>query len=101
MFRAQFPEFGNVSDTLVTAMLGAAFLDLSPCVWGQYGVVGGNMTKADQGQMYLTAHKLCMSPFGQNARMMVNNKSQGYEKTTYGSEFLLLLRSVTSGFRVA
>jgi hypothetical protein len=59
------------------------------------------MTKTDQGQLYLAAHKLAVSPFGQNAKMMVDNKRVGYRRTTYGAEFLLLQSSVTSGFRVA
>lgn len=100
MFRAQFPEFQNVSDLLVTTMMAAAFLELSNLVWGQFGVVGGPMTKADQGQLYLAAHKLAVSPFGQAAKMVMNNKT-GYHRTTYGQEFLLLQRGVTSGFRVS
>ena len=100
MMRAQFPEFNNVSDVLCTTMLGAAALELSPLVWGQFGVLGGPITKADQGQMYLAAHKLAVSPFGQNART-VFDKRVGYSRSTYGQEFLMLQRGVTSGFRVA
>jgi hypothetical protein len=101
MVRAQFPEANGVSDILVSAMLAAAALELDPSVWGMLGQPGGLMTKADQGQMYLAMHKLAMSPFGQNAKMMVDGKKLGYRKTSYGSEFLLLQMQVTSGFRVA
>jgi hypothetical protein len=106
MFRAQFPEFNNVSDTLCTAMLSAASLEFDTGVWGVFGQLGGPITKADQGQMYLAAHKLAVSPFGQNARTVFkegtyNYGTGGYDRTTYGREFLNLRYSVTSGFRVA
>lgn len=105
MFRAQFPEFNGVSDILVNTMLNAAFLELDTSVWGAYGTSpsatpGGQMSKVDQGQMYLAAHKLAVSPWGQNAKMVVGRKS-GYFRTTYGEEFALLQRGVTGGFRVA
>ena len=86
MIRVQFPEANGVSDALVTAMLGAAALELDTSVWGAYGQPGGFMTKTDQGQMYLAMHKLAVSPFGQNAKMVVNNKMSGYKRTTYGAE---------------
>lgn len=101
MVRAQFPEANGVSDVLVASMLAAASLELDPTVWGALGQAGGLMTKADQGQMYLAMHKLAISPFGQNAKMVVNGKKSGYDRTTYGAEFLLLQRGVTSGYRVA
>lgn len=102
MFRAQFPEMGQVSDGLVNAMMGAASLELDTSVWGPFGVVGGGMTKTDQGQMYLAAHKLATSPFGQAAKMVSDKGGRnGYLRTQYGQEFSLLMRSVTSGFRVA
>jgi hypothetical protein len=101
MVRAQFPEANGVSDILVGAMLAAAALELDTSVWGAFGVVGGLMTKTDQGQMYLAMHKLAMSPFGQNAKLMVDGKKVGYRKTSYGCEFMLLMTQVTSGHRVA
>jgi len=93
----------GVSDILVNIMLNAAYLELDTSVWGGYGVstlAGGQMGKVDQGQMYLAAHKLAVSPWGQNAKLVVNNRS-GYQRTTYGQEFALLQRGVVSGFRVA
>lgn len=101
MLRAQFPEANGVSDVLVTSMLAAAFLELDTSVWGPFGISGGLMTAADQGQLYLAMHKLAVSPFGQNAKMMVNGKKVGYARTTYGEEFKLLQYQVTSGYRVA
>ncbi len=99
-FRAQFAEFNSISDVLVTTMMGAAVLEIDTSVWGALGQLGGPMTKADQGQMYLAAHKLAVSPFGQNAKTLYNNK-RGYQRTTYGTEFELLQRGVVSGYRVA
>jgi len=101
MFRATFVEFNGVSDALVTTMLAQAQLELDQSVWGAFGAVGSPATKADSGQLWLTAHKLAMTPFGQNARMVSNPRGEGYKKTTYGAEFLNLRYSVTSGFRVA
>ena len=87
-FRTQFPEFNGVSDSLVSAMLAAALLEIDTSLWG---------AKADQGQGYLTAHKLTTSPFGQNARMQGANDG----KTTYWQTYYKLVRQVSSGFRVA
>jgi hypothetical protein len=100
MLRAQFPEFNNVSDVLCTTMLSAASLEIDQSVWGAFGALGGPITKADQGQMYLAAHKLAVSPFGQNARTVFERRV-GYARSTYGQEFLNLRMSVTSGYRVA
>ncbi len=101
MFRAQVPEMNSVSDGLVGMMLGAAALEIDNSVWGAYGVAGGQMTKADQGQLYLAAHKLACSPWGQNAKMVSDKGGRnGYQRTQYGQEFALLMRGVTSGFRV-
>lgn len=99
-FRLQFGEFAAVSDPVVTAFLGAAQLELDTKVWGAFGQVGGLITKADQAQLYLAAHKMAISPFGQAAKTLYNNK-RGYERTTYGAEFLLMQKGVVSGFRVA
>lgn len=100
-FRSAFPEFGsNVSDGLITLKLSAAALELDMSVWGPYGTTG-NLTRADQGQLYLTAHKLATSPFGQNAKMVLNPRAKGYDKTAYGSEFKRMMQAATSGYRVA
>lgn len=101
MFRAAKPEFNGVSDALVTMMLALAAVEMDTTVWGQFSGPGLPITKADSGQMELAAHKLAVSPFGQNAKTVVNGKKQGYARTSYGEEFMLLRYSVTSGFRVA
>lgn len=101
MLRAQFPEANGVSDVLCTSMLAAAYLELDTSVWGQFGVPSGLMTKADQAQLYLAMHKLAISPFGANAKMVINSKKVGYSRTTYGEEFKLMMYANTGGFRVA
>lgn len=86
-FIVQFPEFTNTATALVDAMLAAAALEIDLEVWG---------AKSDQGQMYLAAHKLALSPFGNNAEMFSKNGT-----TTYQAHYEMLVRQVASGFRVA
>ncbi len=79
-----------MGDSQIAAMLGAAALELDLSVWGAFGPDPlGNQTKSDQAQMYLAAHKLAVSPFGQAAKMVMDSRS-GYNRTTFGQEFLLL-----------
>jgi hypothetical protein len=86
-FRVQFPEFNGVSSALVNATLSAALLEIDTTIWG---------IKADQGQGYLTAIKLALSPFGQNARMIAKDGT-----TVYHTSYNALVRQISSGFRVA
>lgn len=85
-FRTQFPEFNGPSDGLVQSMLDAAALEIDTSIWGK---------KADQGQAYLAAHKLVMSPFGQNAKLQTKNG-----ESTYLGVYQKLVRQVSSGYRV-
>lgn len=85
-FRTQFPEFKGVSDSVVSAWLAAAALEIDISLWGM---------KADQGQGLLTAHKLATSPFGQSARMVAKDGT-----TTYWFNYQKLVRQVSSGYRV-
>jgi len=73
-FRVQFPEFVNAPDTLVNAMLAAALLEIDLEVWG---------AKADQGQGYLAAHKLALSPFGNATRMVLNGSGATVYRVHY------------------
>lgn len=106
-FRVQFPEFGGgVTDTLVSAFLAATYLELDQTVWGLINPVttnpvGMTPTFGDQGHLYLTAHRLAVSPMGQAARTVYSPKERGYRRTTYGAEFEIMQRSITGGFRVA
>lgn len=86
-FLIQWPEFSGTDAALVQAHLDAAALEIDPAIWGP---------KADQGQGYLAAHKLALSPFGQNARLVAKDGS-----TTYFKHFSRLQGMVASGYRVA
>lgn len=86
-FITQFPEFRTVDLNLVKAMLDAALLEIDVAVW---------RAKADQGQAYLAAHRLAMSPFGQNARLSAKDGN-----TTYYTHYKEIRSQVASGFRVA
>lgn len=79
-FRVRFPEFDAVADALVQARLDDALLELDSNDWGDL---------LDQGQSYLAAHKLALSPYGQQARLAVNFE------TTYHKHFEKLKRQVT------
>ena len=87
-FLTRFPEFkgaaANGTD-MVGAALNDAALMIDACVWGNL---------AGQGHGYLTAHRLALSPFGQQARMVSKGGTTSYE--THYDE---LVRIVGSGFR--
>ena len=85
-FTTQFPEFSATDADMVSAMLAASLLEINVAVWGAL---------ADQGQAYLTAHKLAISPFGQQARLVQKDGS-----TTYELEYKRLCSAVASGYRV-
>lgn len=88
----QFPEFRGVPDAMVNAFLTAAALEIDPQIWGPTG---------DQGQAYLTAHRLASSPFGQNAKMITSPNATGYNRTNYGQTYRELQIQASSGFRVS
>lgn len=87
-FVQQFPEFANTDAALVQTMLDAAELEIDRTVWNE---------KGDQGQMYLAAHKLALSPFGNSAQLV----AEGSTVTTYLDHYDRLVRQVSSGFRIA
>lgn len=90
-FLAQFPEFARADTTLVDKMLAAALLEIDADVWA---------AKADQGQGYLTAHKLALSPFGQAARMVINNVAKTpHGQTTFGVHYDTLVTQVALASR--
>ena len=61
-FIVQFPEFTGTDVPQVEAVLAAAELEIDRTVWG---------VKGDQGQMYLAAHKLNLSAYGNDAQLKV------------------------------
>lgn len=86
-FIVMFPEFSNSNVEMVEAHLASAALEIDSEVWGD---------KADVGTMYLAAHRLSLSPYGNNAEMV----SKG-GVTTYQVHYQALQRQVSSGYRVA
>jgi hypothetical protein len=86
-FLIQFPEFAKTDFNQVQATLDAAALEIDASVW---------RAKADQGQAYLAAHKLALSPFGQGARLSAKDGT-----TIYWTHYEKLVKQVASGFRVA
>lgn len=84
-FVIQFPEFRGADVSLIQAQLDAAALELDTVRWG---------TLFDQAQGYLAAHKLALSPYGQNAKMAAKDGS-----TTYMVHFKdLVLKQISPGF---
>ena len=91
-FLERFPEFSktNVSNpSLVQDMLDDAALVIDPSTWGPL---------AGQGHGYLAAHMLALSPFGQQARLVLDGKAG--DSTTYQKHYERLMRLVGSGYRV-
>lgn len=89
-FLERFPEFDDVNTdypTLVQIVIDEAELQVSADVWGD---------KADLGVLYLTAHLLACSPFGEPARLSTDNTM-----TIYMKSFSMFKKQVTSGFRTA
>jgi len=92
-FIVQFPEFAKTQATVVNAFLAAAELEIDREVWAE---------KGDQGQAYLAAHKLALSPYGNAAQMVFTKPKEGaHGDTSYGVHYDSLVMQVASGFRVA
>jgi hypothetical protein len=85
-FLTRAPEFKTGDTGMIAAALNDAALRIDASVWGP---------SAGEGHYYLTAHKLAISPFGQNARLVAKDGT-----TTYGKEFDRLSKLMGSGFRV-
>ncbi len=84
-FLIAFPEFGEADTPLVQAKLDEAAREIDASVW---------LTRADDGQGYLAAHLLAMSPMGNAAKLVTKDAS-----TTYETHYKRLLRIVTAGIR--
>ncbi len=92
-FTVQFPEFAGADTAQVNAILAAADLEIDREIWN---------AKGDQGQMYLAAHKLALSPYGNNAELVLKQPNPGpHGETVYGTHYDSLVRQCASGFRVA
>jgi hypothetical protein len=87
-FRARFEELSSASDTLIDAVLAEALTSIDADAWGD---------KADQGQMYLAAHLIAMSPFGVQAGLRAG---QGANQTSaYWGTYEDLRRRVGAAHR--
>lgn len=87
-FYAQFPEFGalessSVGQALLDAMLAAALLEINLERWG---------AMASQGQAYLAAHKLAVSPWGNSVKL-----SPGDGTSPYGNEYKRMQAAIGIG----
>ena len=77
-FKIAFPEFSEVSDTLVDAKIGESQRELDS---GAFGDI------YDDAVSYLTAHKLAISPYGQQLQLVSDDG-----RTTYGDHYYGHLR---------
>jgi hypothetical protein len=84
-FRSSFPEFQNVPDALISSWLASALLEFEVETWGD---------DLDTGHGLLTAHRLALAPYGQNARL-----SSKDAQTTYGEQYRLLQEKRAAGIR--
>lgn len=82
--KARFPEFGQVPDSTIQQTIDGAAWEFSARVWG---------TLLSEGMYYLVAHKLTMSPFGQQARLAAKSG----QTTTYWQEYQRLMMIVSCG----
>jgi hypothetical protein len=90
---AQFPEFADAATDLLDRMLAAAALEIDADIW---------LAKYDQGQMYLAAHKLALSPYGNSMQLVLKQpEDTPHGSTIYGVHYDSLVMQVASGFRVA
>jgi hypothetical protein len=81
------PEFGDTDLQLVLTTLNEAANEIDPCIAGPM---------VNSLHKYLTAHKLALSPMGQNARML-----PGDGMTTYLKHFNDIVRKLPLGINVA
>lgn len=81
------PEFADTDYKLIDLTLQEAAEEMDPVVWD---------VMLAAGHRYLTAHKLCMSPMGQNARLIPQDGD-----TTYSRHFEKLVRKLPLGVGVA
>ena len=82
-FRTRFPEFAETDDAMVQAKLDEVAVALDDRVFG---------ARIDEAVAYLVAHRLALSPFGQNARMVAKDGS-----TTYGEQYAGIQRAAAGG----
>ena len=72
-WRVFYPELSSLDDTMAQAFLDAAEVEIDSDLFGD---------QFDNAHGLLTAHKVCLSPFGKNARLQSKDG-----KTTYGMQY--------------
>lgn len=82
-FRTRYPEFGNVPDALIEAVLAEALLELNETIFG-------DMLSTAQG--FLAAHKLAVSPYGVGTKLVNKDGS-----TSYGVHFDAIVAKTVEG----
>lgn len=85
-FRARFPEFAKTSDALIQSQMDGAALE---CNEDSYGNL------YSEAVLYLTAHRIASSPYGQTSR----SKDAG-KTTTYQINFERIQALTDVGLRV-
>lgn len=87
MFRLRFPEFKACNDAFLQGFLDAAEPFVNAAVF---------QTRRAEAIGYLAAHRLALSPYGPNAKLVSKMGT-----TTYGTTYDVILATCTSGYRVA
>ena len=85
-FRLTYPELRSAPDTLVNTFLGQAARSVDQDLFG---------ARYDDAHGYLTAHLICLSPYGKNARLA---SEKGH--TTYGDRYTEIRFEVTPSIMV-
>lgn len=88
--KAEFPEFANTSDALVSAKLSDAYGQLYAGTWG---------TAYDQAVKYQACHLLACSPNGEFARLDPRKEPDG-ATTLYERRFNELQHSIVAAMVV-
>lgn len=84
-FLAKFPEFSQTDECLIERHLVDAHAQLSPVAFGGlYDLAVG----------YLAAHQLCLSPTGQNSRLVAEDGT-----TTYFAHYKMIQARCVAGPR--
>jgi hypothetical protein len=84
-FVLAFPEFSEVDAPYLQSKIDEAGRQIDPNTWG---------VRADDGQAYLAAHLLALSPLGNAAKLVAKDGS-----TTYEKHYKRILTLAAGGFR--
>ena len=88
--KAEFPEFANTSDVIISAKIADASGQLYPSGWG---------ASYDQAVKYQSCHLIACSPGGEFARLDPNKEPDG-ASTLYERRYNALQQSVVAAMVV-